>query len=91
MDFLRDLIKDSTPSQITKALRLAITQKESNYHFCHQSAWSRAELQAMLSEFGFEVLSFDPNVISSNFGAIPGMREMINMSTYCWAKKRPAS
>ncbi len=91
MNFLRDLIKDGTPFQITKALRLAITKKESNYHFCHQSAWSRAELHTMLNEFGFEVVSFDPNVISGTFGAIPGMYEMINMSTYCWAKKRPAS
>jgi predicted SAM-dependent methyltransferase len=88
VDFLRNLIKDHTPSQITQALCLEIGRKESNYHFCHQSAWSRAELQNLLNEFGFEVVSFDPNVISRTFDTIPGMYEMISISTYCWAKKK---
>lgn len=85
---LRDLIKDRSPSQIAKELRKVIGLKENNYHYGHQSAWSREELKAVLNEFGFEIVSFDPNVITGSFGAIPGMREMKDVSTFCWARKK---
>ncbi|MCX6994705.1 MAG: methyltransferase domain-containing protein [Chlamydiae bacterium] len=87
IDFLRDLIKDRSPSQITKELRKAIGSKENNFHFCHQAAWSREELKTILNEFGFEMVSFDPNVIIGTFGNIPGIHEMRDLSTFCWAKK----
>lgn len=91
VNFLRDLIQNHTPSEISQRLRLEVSRKESDYNFCHQSAWSRAELEILLNKFGFEVISFEPNMISDTFNSIPGINEMINMSTYCWAKKRPAS
>jgi hypothetical protein len=87
ISFLRNLIKDRSPSQITKELRTAICVKEKNFRFCHQSAWSREELTAMLNEFGFEIVSFDPNIVIDNFKTIPGIDEMRGISTFCWAKK----
>ena len=88
IDFLRDLIKDHTPSQIVQVLRLAIIKKESNYSFCHQSAWSREELLDLLNEYGFDVVSFDPDTVCETFAGITGMHQMKDISMFCWARKR---
>ncbi|MCH9609795.1 MAG: hypothetical protein S4CHLAM45_01870 [Chlamydiales bacterium] len=88
IDFLRHLIKEGTPSQIAEALREEIYSSELNFQFCHQSAWSRKELEELLNKFGFDVVSFDPSRISNTFKAIPGINSMGKMSTFCWAKKR---
>ncbi|PIS00624.1 MAG: hypothetical protein COT84_06435 [Chlamydiae bacterium CG10_big_fil_rev_8_21_14_0_10_35_9] len=85
---LRNLISGKSPSEVAEELRNHIYSKETNFRFCHQSAWSRQELESLLKEFNFEVITFDPNVIVNTFGAIPGMHEMREMSTYCWAKKK---
>ncbi len=84
---LQELIKDRTPSQITQALRKAINLAEKNPHFVHQNAWSREELQNLLISFGFTIVSFDPKLITEQFKTIPGITEMENISTFCWAKK----
>ncbi len=86
--YLRELIQDRSPSQITKELRKKIQGNEKNYHFCHQSAWSREELKTMLNAFGFEIVSFDPSEIIRTFETISGIHDMTTMSTFCWAKKR---
>lgn len=88
IDYLRDLIKNGTPSQITKALRREIKSKESNFHFCHQSAWDRQELTALLNLFGFAIVSFDPKIVIDRFGPIPEMDSMREISMFCWAKKK---
>ena len=86
---LRKLIHNHTPSEITQELRKKVARLETNYNFCHQSAWSRKELQELLEKFGFEIVTFDSNIIENEFQGVTGISEMKQLSTYCWEKKRP--
>ena len=88
IDFLRDLIQNRSPFESAKELRKQIGLKETNFHYCHQTAWSREELKATLDVFGFDVISFDPNLIMETFSSISEICEMKDISTFCWAKKR---
>lgn len=87
--FLQQLIQDPshTPSSIAKELCQIIQRREKNFHFCHQSAWSRDELQQLLYRFGFEIVSFDPTQIIASFPSIPDIATMKEMSLFCWARK----
>ena len=96
--YLQELIQNRSPSQITKELRNLIKKdsklvkkglyQHSPIHFCHQSAWSRDELKALLESFDFEIVSFDPPVVIEAFKSISGIAEMKDLSTFCWARKR---
>lgn len=79
-----------TPSKIASALREHIKSNQPDWvDFCHQSAWSRQELEVLLNEFGFEVVTFDINAIIGSFtGKIVDIANMTNISTYCWARKK---
>lgn len=86
IDFLHNLIKNHTPSQISAELCKIVIKNEKNYHFNHRNAWSREELKALLNSFGFYVQSFDKDLIISKYSYIPYIRQMERQSMYCWAK-----
>ncbi len=91
VEFLRNLVADHTPSQISAKLRAHVVAMEKSYHFNHQSAWSREELSNLLAAHGFQVQSFDKASIMSGCTDIPGIESMRDQSVYCWATKAQSS
>ncbi|HEY0322911.1 MAG TPA: tetratricopeptide repeat protein [Pyrinomonadaceae bacterium] len=87
VEFLKDLVNNCTPSQISARLREAVIEKERSYHFNHQNAWGAEELEAILKEAGFRVRTFDKDFIIDNCSDIPGLDSMKEQSLYCWAEK----
>lgn len=86
--FLRQLIAHSTPSQICKELCKAVKTQESDYHLFHRSAWSRKELTDLLNHYGFEIVSFDREMILSTFNTISQIEDQREQSLFCWARKK---
>jgi hypothetical protein len=84
--FLRNLIKEHSPSQICTELRKVVMQAEKDYHFNHCNAWSHSELEHLLVSADFDVLTFDKEIILREFGHFPGIEEMKEQSMYCWAR-----
>jgi tetratricopeptide (TPR) repeat protein len=87
VEFLKNLINNCTPSQISASLRKAVVEHEESYHFNHQNAWGSRELEKLLKESGFRVKSFDKDFIVANCADIPGIDLMKEQSLYCWAEK----
>jgi len=87
IEFLKNLANNSTPSQISAALREAVISHEESYHFNHQNAWGSRELEKLLEESGFRVKSFDKDFIIANCADIPDINSMKEQSLYCWAEK----
>lgn len=88
---LRDLIDpslDLSPAALAEALCAKMRATDNDFRFCHQSAWSREELKNLLSEYGFEVVSFDYGTIMNAFGNIRDIGTMREISIFCWAKKK---
>jgi hypothetical protein len=86
-DYWRFLATNCTPSQISQALRAFVVENETDFHFNHQNAWSRSELQHLLETTGFRVVSFDKNLIIPACADIPDIAQMEVISTYCLATK----
>jgi SAM-dependent methyltransferase len=82
---LENLISTETPHGVAKALRRHVIENEESYHFNHQNAWSRAELDALLIERGFNVLSFDIEKIIRRYHWVPDVERYDGHSTYCIA------
>lgn len=87
IEFLHKLIKECSPSQISAVLSEIVRKDEKFYHFSHQNAWSREELEKMLNLFDFRVISFDKDKITSKYRHISNINGMKQQSMYCWAKK----
>lgn len=87
IEFLRKVVTNHTPSQISAELRKFVVENEKNFHFNHQNAWSRQELETLLASAGFHVRSFDKIAIITDCADIPGIDSMKEQSTYCWAEK----
>jgi len=85
--YLRGLIMDHTPSEISAQLCKIVIKNEKSYHFNHRNAWSSKELEKLLNSFGFQAVSFDKNLILSKCQDILGINHIEKISLYCWAKK----
>lgn len=85
--FLRELIAESTPSEISKELSKIVMQNEKGYHFNHRNAWSRSEFSQLIESAGLEVITLDKQKILNNCQKIPGILEMKDQSMYCQARK----
>lgn len=88
INYLRDLIIDHTPSEISAKLSRIVIENEKNYHFNHRNSWSRNELKKLLNSFDFKVVSFDKDLILSESQDIPDINHIEKISLYCWARKR---
>lgn len=86
-EFVRGLLADHSPNQISAALSRIIISNEPNYHFNHRNAWSQREAAQMLQDNGFETVTFDKRKILMRFFGIPGIRHQGGVSMYCWARK----
>lgn len=87
IEFLKNLMKNHTPSQISAELKRAVLKNENNFKFNHQNAWSRQELETLLIQTGFRIKSFDKEFIIVNCKYIPEINAMKEQSIYCWAEK----
>ena len=91
VDELQSLIDPAlnlSPSMLADTLCEKMRARNADFRFCHQSAWSREELKNLLSDFGFEIISFDYATIMSSFGNIRDVGNMREISIFCWAKKK---
>lgn len=86
--FLRKLISDHTPWQISSELSRIVVDNEQDYHFNHRNAWSRSELGDLLKAAGFQVVTFDKEKILNECRHFPGIEDMKEQSLYCWSIKR---
>lgn len=86
-DFLQHLIHTASPSRIVEKLRFAVNRTEKHFQFCYQSAWGYEELEKMLAQFGFQVVSMDADEIIKRFHSVPEIEIMKSKSMYCLAKK----
>lgn len=91
IEFLQNLMKNHTPSQISAELREVVLKNEKGFTFNHQNAWSRQEFETLLIQTGFRIKSFDKEFIIANCKYIPGMNAMKDQSIYCLAEKEGAS
>jgi tetratricopeptide (TPR) repeat protein len=85
--FLQNLMENYTPRQISAKLRQVVLEDEKNFSFNHQNAWSHQELEVLLVQMGFKVISFDKEFIIDNNQCIPEINHMRQISMYCWAEK----
>jgi hypothetical protein len=85
-EFLHDLIKTKTPSQISAELRKVVIENEESYTFHHQNAWSRKELEEELNRAGLSVRSFDKETILKACADVPTIFQAPE-SMYCLAGK----
>jgi SAM-dependent methyltransferase len=53
----------------------------------HQNAWSRIEMQKILTNLGFQIVSMDAKNIVENVPSIPGIEQMYSASAYYLAQK----
>ena len=49
------------------------------------NAWNQSELEALLMQLGFRILSFETSAIARQFHWVPGVNNMDSISTYCLA------
>jgi hypothetical protein len=84
-EYIRSALSNSSPHEVSARLTDWIRKHEPTYTFNHQNAWSRAELQTLLERNGFEVCSFDREVIVRRFADLPTIHEMRELSLYCAA------
>ena len=82
---LSAIFGESTPHGIAALLRRRFVDTEPSYNFNHQNAWSRRELEDLLSGHGFSVLSFNAEVIMRRYRWVPEIAAMDTISTYCFA------
>jgi len=86
-DVLQELKASHSPKQIAQTLRKMVTEKESSYHFNHQSAWGRQELKELVTELGFAVVSQETELVLRECRDIPKITEMLSISMYLLARK----
>jgi hypothetical protein len=85
---LKALSIELSPSALAREYCRIVKSTETDFRLYNQSAWSKEELKALLSRFGFEVVTFDTNKVLHAFGHITDIETMKEHSTYCWAKKK---
>jgi len=83
---VRALLRTASPHEAATTLRAFVTATETGFRFNHQNAWSAAELAAVLSTAGLDVVSFDTETIAARFGWTPGFDAMRAFSLYAWAR-----
>jgi len=84
-DDLRRLASTATPHEVAAGLREHVSRHEPSYHFNHQNAWSRDELQTLLQHAGFTVQSFEAEAVIAAAADIPGIEAARAESLYCLA------
>lgn len=82
---LAAVFSETSPHAIAALLRQRVVETEPSYHFNHQNAWSRMELDSLLSRHAFRTLSFDARSIRRRYSWIPEIDAMDTISTYCFA------
>ena len=76
-----------SPWQISCELKRIVMVSETSYHFNHQNAWSREELESLLISIGFRVNSFETAFVVNSCLDIPEISSMQHQSLYCLAAK----
>jgi predicted SAM-dependent methyltransferase len=84
---LKKLFQTNSPENIAKTLRSYVIDNEKIYHFNHQAAWSKMELESLLNKYGFNVLSFRAEKIIEQYKFINGIEYMKDISIYCLSEK----
>lgn len=86
-DILESIFNSSSPKHIAQELRTFALKAPDFKQFNHQSAWSRKEMNELLEEEGFNVLSNSSPVIIKKFSEfIPDLRSMESWSAYYLAE-----
>ncbi len=80
------LFNSYSPSEITRILVARVKRDEVGFTFTHQSAWSLQEMQETLRRHDLLVVESDKEQICQRFSAIPGIRQMFDVSLYVHAK-----
>lgn len=88
-DVIERLRQTDSPHAVSQFLRNWVAERETDFQFNHQNAWSRDELRAMLAAKGFRVVSTDSAAVIRACGDIPGIRARAEQSTFCLAEVQP--
>ncbi len=87
LEELQQIFSLDSPSEICRRLRSVALSDPNLSRFNHQSAWSREEMNDLLENEGFKILSNESSLIVKRFGfLIPDLRSMESFSAYYLAE-----
>ena len=72
---------------IAAYLKKRALELQETVYLNHQNAWSREEMQQLLQEFGYHIVSLDNQRIVKNGQFIPGINQWYSASAYYLAQK----
>jgi len=87
IDKLNQIKGISSPRMVSEELRKIVIETEPNYHFNHQSAWSRDELRDLVKSHGFDVETTDTDQVLNICGEVKGINNYLNISMHVLAYK----
>lgn len=77
----------SSPKLVANELRKIVIETEPNYHFNHQSAWSRDELSKLVESHGFNVKTTNSDQVLKFCADVKDVYNSLNISMYLLAFK----
>ena len=77
----------SSPRLVSDELRKIVIATEPNYHFNHQTAWSRDELSHLVESHGFNIKTTDSDQVLEICADVKGIYSSLNISMYLLAFK----
>ena len=83
-DKIKNLLKTDSPKVVVDYLRQEVMNKNDDYIFCHQNAWSKKEFIKFICENNFQILSSDKNEIINKleYKKICGLKDHFQLSNY---------
>ena len=81
---LLNILKNNSPKEVTNFLRKSVIEKNTDYIFCHQNAWSKKELVKTVESYGFEAVNTNKEkIVNLDFVKnIFGSKEHYDLSNY---------
>lgn len=83
-DKLLTLLDKNSPKKVVDYLRNCVLEKNSDFIFCHQNAWSKNEMINATIKYGFNLIESDKEILKTNmlYSQIPGFFDHYELSNY---------
>ncbi len=83
-DKLLTLLDKNSPKKVVDYLRNCVLEKNSDFIFCHQNAWSKSEMINATIKYGFNLVESDKEILKTNvlYNEIPGFFDHYELSNY---------
>ncbi|MEC4089473.1 hypothetical protein [Pseudoalteromonas rubra] len=82
-----EILKIESINEISKILTQKVRATESDFQFNHQNAWTKQEFIDLVSDFGFELVSTDYELLEYAFPDVPDFEAHKPISNYYYFKK----